>query len=61
MWICADENHQADVIPDFFGTLEAAHEAISAFFAVITLFGDETANLWTYLLTAFEEAVRQHS
>lgn len=61
MLICADENVQADVITDTYGTFEAAHEAMGAFFAMNALFGDETNGWWAYQHRAFEEAVRQIS
>ena len=57
MLICADENRQTDVITDSYSTFEAAHEAMNAFFAMNSLFGDETNAWWAYQHTAFEEAV----
>lgn len=60
MLICADDNAQADVINDSYGTFEAAHEAMGAFFAMDMLFGDETNAWWAYQHKAFEEAVSQH-
>jgi len=39
------------------GTLEAAHEAISAFFLLSTIFGDEAKVWWVFNHRAFLEAM----
>lgn len=57
MLIYVDENPEAGVVMDTWGTLDAAHEALIAFFAMRDTFGQETDGFWAYQHRAFEVAI----
>ena len=54
----ASENEAVGVHCNIHGTLEAAHEAIWAFFKLYSLFEVEAGVWWVFQHRAFEEAVR---
>ncbi|KAL9056965.1 MAG: hypothetical protein Q9162_002631 [Coniocarpon cinnabarinum] len=57
MLILSDTNEAYGVEMDIFGTLEAAHEALSAFFAMHEMFGSESNGFWALQHRSFEVAV----
>lgn len=60
MLVAADDNREDGVPPDYFITLEAAHEGLQGFFALFNRFGNETNGWWAYQHRAFEQAVGFH-
>lgn len=61
MLVAADDNREDGVPPDYFITLEAAHEGLQGFFALFNRFGNETNGWWAYQHRAFEQAVGFYS
>ena len=57
MLILSDSNEAAGVEMDVFATLEAAHEALSAFFAMHEMFGSQLNGFWAMQHRSFEVAV----
>ena len=57
MLILSDANEACGVYMDIFGTLEAAHEALSAFFAMHEMFGPDLNGFWAMQHRSFEVAV----
>lgn len=57
MLIAADESDDDHITPDYYSTLEAAHEGLAAFFAMFDRLGVETNGWWAYQHRAFEGAV----
>ncbi|CAK3977058.1 transcriptional regulatory [Lecanosticta acicola] len=53
----ASENPEADVRPNIKETLEAAHEAVSAFFKLWTIFEVEASVWWVVQHRAFEDSL----
>lgn len=57
MLILSETNEAAGVELDTFATLEAAHEAVSAFFAMHEMFGAQLNGFWAFQHRSFEVAV----
>lgn len=57
MLVMSDENEAEGVGMDIYGTLEAAHEALIAFFAMHDMFGSEINGFWAIQHRSFELAV----
>ena len=57
MLITSDVNEAGGVHMDIYGTLEAAHEALNAFFAMHEMFGSEHNGFWAMQHRSFEVAV----
>ena len=57
MLILSDVNEAAGVEMDVFGTLEAAHEALSAFFAMHEMFSSDLNGFWAMQHRSFEVSV----
>lgn len=61
MLIAADNNDIEGVPCDLYPALGAAHDALSAFFAMIRTFGAEVNGWWAYQHRAYEQAVSSTS